>query len=267
MLLLFMFDARTLSISKPAFLRTDRFIAATAIFPAGPHAAQHTAIGELRRLDADGAMTDVLAAPTKWNTCDKHLAHRTGYEAELRPVHVLLQSPCMIVGVPTLKNGRGMGNFCSSTISIMRSVSRLKGLSTTCATRQKDVACSLSAAHRASLSLCWLRPRQQWSVSACHPVSIPSVPRFLTTPAMEGSRWLYNSAVTAPMERPHKPSVDTVPVERRYSTATLKQRGRQTSVVAVSRRGKGLLQQAEPLLEPYLNIVHLVGSQCDILTI
>eukprot|EP00955_Chlamydomonas_euryale_P004042 41760-Chlamydomonas_euryale.AAC.1 len=64
-----------------------------------------------------------------------------------------------------------MGSFCSSTISCIRSVSRLNGEST-------------------------------------------------TSPAMLGSRRLYSSAVTAPIERPHSPTVDTRCALRKCSTTT-----------------------------------------------
>lgn len=43
---------------------------------------------------------------------------------------------------------------------------------------------------------------------------------WLTMPAMSGSRWLYSSAVTAPMERPQRPMLDTPPCERRCFTTT-----------------------------------------------
>ena len=38
-------------------------------------------------------------------------------------------------------------------------------------------------------------------------------------PAMEGSRWLYRRAVTAPMERPHSPIVQLLKRPRRCATA------------------------------------------------
>ena len=45
-------------------------------------------------------------------------------------------------------------------------------------------------------------PQPRWS-PGCSPLGVGTKGR--TTPAMEGSRWLYSSAVTAPMERPHRP--------------------------------------------------------------
>ena len=38
-------------------------------------------------------------------------------------------------------------------------------------------------------------------------------------PAMDGSRCAYERAVTAPMERPHRPMLEVVPPERRCCTA------------------------------------------------
>jgi hypothetical protein len=43
---------------------------------------------------------------------------------------------------------------------------------------------------------------------------------LLTMPAMDGSLALYMRAVTAPILRPHRPRVDTLPESRRYLTAT-----------------------------------------------
>lgn len=98
----------------------------------------------------------------------------------------------------------------------MAAVGRRYVYGTTQTTQPYD--CLTKTGHRASVQPTKYRSSIRNLPYGLHQVRVQQ----LTIPATDGSRWLYMSAVTAPIERPHIAIVVTRPLPRRYATATSK---------------------------------------------